>query len=99
METISHYLLTFLLNSVWQIPLIAIVAAVVCRLMRQGPASHRHAIWVATLLMAGLLPLANGPSGEQGAPSALSGLATKLRGVGPPPAPPPARPRSAPAPA
>jgi beta-lactamase regulating signal transducer with metallopeptidase domain len=59
METISRGVLTFLLNSLWQIPLIAVVAALACRLMRKSPASHRHAVWVAALLAAILLPLAS----------------------------------------
>ena len=50
METISRSLLTFLLNSLWQIPVAAAVAALVCRCMRRGPASHRHAVWVAALV-------------------------------------------------
>src|SRR4051812_10709742 len=53
----SSYLLTFLLNSLWQIPLIAAVAALACYIMRNGPASHRHAVWVAALLAAIVLPL------------------------------------------
>ncbi len=57
METISRSLLTFLLNSVWQIPLAAGTAALACRFMRRGPASHRHAVWVAALAAAILLPL------------------------------------------
>jgi TonB family protein len=57
METISRFLLTFLLNSLWQIPLVAAVAALACRLMRNGPAAHRHAVWVAGLAAAVLLPL------------------------------------------
>ena len=57
METIS--LLTFLLNSLWQIPVAAAVAAVVCWLMRQGPASHRHAVWVAALVASVALPIAS----------------------------------------
>jgi TonB family protein len=57
METISRELLTFLLNSLWQIPLIAGVAALACRLMRNGPATHRQAVWVAALAAAVLLPL------------------------------------------
>lgn len=57
METISRYLLTFLLNSLWQIPLIAAVAALASRLMRSGPAAHRHAVWVAALAVAVLLPI------------------------------------------
>ena len=59
METISRSLLTFLLNSLWQIPLAAAVAALACRFMRNGPASHRHAVWVAALAAAVLLPLAS----------------------------------------
>jgi TonB family protein len=59
METISRSLLTFLLNSLWQIPLAAAVAALACRFMRNGPASHRHAVWVAALAAAILLPLAS----------------------------------------
>jgi beta-lactamase regulating signal transducer with metallopeptidase domain/cell division septation protein DedD len=72
METISRYLLTFLLNSVWQIPLAAAVAAGVCRLMRNGPASHRHAVWVAALLAAILLPVASVRTGEPAAPLRLA---------------------------
>ena len=37
MEIISRLLLTFLLNSLWQIPLVAAVAWLACRLMRNGP--------------------------------------------------------------
>src|ERR1039458_6109941 len=59
METISRSLLTFLLNSLWQIPLPARVAALACRMLRRGPASHRHAVWVAALVAAVLLPVAS----------------------------------------
>jgi len=57
METISRTLLTFLLNALWQVPLAAAVAALGCRLMRRGPAWHRHALLVAALFAALLLPL------------------------------------------
>jgi beta-lactamase regulating signal transducer with metallopeptidase domain len=57
--TISRALLTFLLNSVWQIPLTAAVALLACRFMRTSPASHRHFVWVAALAAAILLPLAS----------------------------------------
>ncbi len=59
METISRSLLTFLLNSLWQIPLAAAVAALACRCLRKAPAGHRHAVWVAALAAAILLPLAS----------------------------------------
>jgi beta-lactamase regulating signal transducer with metallopeptidase domain len=57
METISRSLLTFMLNALWQVPLAAAVAALGCRLMRGGPAWHRHALWVAALVAALLLPM------------------------------------------
>ena len=60
METVSRYLLTFLLNSLWQIPLAAAVAALACRLMRNGPASHRHAA-VAVPVPAAPVPAAATP--------------------------------------
>ena len=59
METISHCLLTFLLNALWQVPLVTAVAALACRMMRNGPASHRHAVWVAALAISLLLPMAS----------------------------------------
>ncbi len=59
MESVSWSLVTFLLNSTWQIPLIACVAAFACRMMRNNPASHRHAVWVAALASALLLPIAS----------------------------------------
>jgi len=98
METISRTLLTFLLNALWQVPLAAAVAALGCRVMRRGPAWHRHALWVAALVAALLLPL--GGIGVPGAstadrlqlpaamPSAAVTPATALAAV---PAPLPAR--------
>jgi len=59
METISRSLLTFLVNSLWQIPLAAAVAALACRFMRQGPARFRHAVWVTALAAALVVPLAS----------------------------------------
>ncbi|HWB85921.1 MAG TPA: TonB family protein [Bryobacteraceae bacterium] len=59
METISRALLTFLLNSLWQIALVAGIAALACRWMRNGPAAHRHMVWVAALIAALLLPAAS----------------------------------------
>jgi hypothetical protein len=59
MKTISPNLLTFLVNALWQVALVAGIAMLACRVMRQGPASHRHAVWVAALIAAVLLPLAS----------------------------------------
>jgi beta-lactamase regulating signal transducer with metallopeptidase domain len=45
------------LNALWQVPLAAAVAALGGWMMRRGPAWHRHALWVAALFAALLLPL------------------------------------------
>lgn len=81
MQTLSADFITFFLNALWQIPLIAAVAALACRLMRNSPAGHRHAVWVAALAASLLLPLA---SVRQGADTAA------LRAIVPPAAEPPA---------
>ncbi|HWC97261.1 MAG TPA: M56 family metallopeptidase [Candidatus Sulfopaludibacter sp.] len=53
-----------MLNSLWQIPAIAAVAWLAARMMRNGPANHRHAVWVAALFAAVLLPLASVSTSE-----------------------------------
>jgi TonB family protein len=60
METLNRFLLTFLLNSIWQIPLAAMVAALACRFLRDAPAAYRHAVWTAALAISLFLPLAGG---------------------------------------
>ncbi len=59
MKTVEEVTLTFLLNALWQAPLAAAVVALVCRLMRNGPARHRHAVCVAGLVLALALPVAS----------------------------------------
>lgn len=53
----THDLLTFLLNALWQIPVILLVAILGERIMRSGPASHRHVLWVTALVAALALPV------------------------------------------
>jgi beta-lactamase regulating signal transducer with metallopeptidase domain len=69
METISRSLLTFLLNALWQIPLLAGVAWLACRWMRNGPAADRHAVWIATLLAALVVPVVSTRTGAEQVPS------------------------------
>ena len=57
MRTINQLLLTFLLNSVWQIALIASLAALSAWLLRNSAARYRHWIWVAALLLSLGVPL------------------------------------------
>jgi|RhiMethySRZTD1v2_1073278.scaffolds.fasta_scaffold32819_1 bla regulator protein blaR1 len=66
METISHWLLTFLSNALWQ-ALVIVAAAVCCdRLMRNASGRQRHFLWVVALVLCVLLPLlgAAGPHRE-----------------------------------
>src|SRR4051812_13911473 len=57
METLSDYLLTFLLNATWQIPLVVALAALASFLLRNSPARYLHLIWVAALLGAIIIPI------------------------------------------
>jgi beta-lactamase regulating signal transducer with metallopeptidase domain len=59
METIDRYLLTFLLNASWQIPLVTAVAWLATWVMRKGPAAHKHVVWAAALAASVVLPLAS----------------------------------------
>lgn len=61
---ISRFALTFLLNALWQVTLVAAVALLAQRLMRRGPASHRHTVLVAALFAAVALPVASVRPGE-----------------------------------
>ncbi len=49
-------LIDYIVNAVWQIPLIAIGAAVLTQFGRLGPAT-RHRVWLAALVLAAALPL------------------------------------------
>ena len=56
MNSFHHWLLTFLLNSLWQVPLIALAAIVAARLMTPASWRARHLLFIAALLLAILLP-------------------------------------------
>ncbi len=72
METISRYLLTFLLNSIWQVPLILLVAFLVNRILGGGPPSHRHLVWVMALVASVAVPLASVRRGTVSQPVKLT---------------------------
>ena len=57
METLSRRVLTFLLNALWQVTLLALVAALGARLLRKSPARYRHIVWVMALGASLPLPL------------------------------------------
>lgn len=52
------FLLTMLANALWQAALVAAVASVAAWLVRRAPARHRYVVWVATLVVAVILPAA-----------------------------------------
>ena len=53
----SELLLTFLINAIWQIPVIACAAALGAWLLKQSSVKYRHWIWVTALLLSLLVPL------------------------------------------
>jgi beta-lactamase regulating signal transducer with metallopeptidase domain len=59
METLDRSVLTFLVNALWQAPLVAAAVALACRWMKDAPARHTHAVCVAGLALALLLPVAS----------------------------------------
>jgi len=59
METMNRELLTFLANSLWEVPLMAGAACLVSLAMRGSPARHRHAMWIVAMFASLALPLAS----------------------------------------
>jgi bla regulator protein blaR1 len=54
---ISFWLTTFLLNAVWQITAIALLAFASARLLRRLPSRYVHKVWVVALLACVLVPV------------------------------------------
>ena len=57
MRILNQFLLTFLLNSLWQIALIAALAAAASWLLRELAARYRHWLWVSALCLALVVPV------------------------------------------
>jgi len=57
MLRISQFILNFVLNSVWQVMAIFVVAAVASWLLRNGPARYRHTLWIIALIGSLVVPL------------------------------------------
>jgi beta-lactamase regulating signal transducer with metallopeptidase domain len=74
----SQLLTTFLVNSIWQVPLVAAIAALCSRLMRRTPSAYRHVVWVAALGMCLGLPLVSLWSLVD-APSSLSRTSSQIK--------------------
>lgn len=57
MNRISELSVIFLLNALWQVAVIALVAAICARLLRNAPARYRYWLWAASLVLSLALPL------------------------------------------
>jgi beta-lactamase regulating signal transducer with metallopeptidase domain len=53
----SEFIADFVLNSCWQIAVIAGIAFVASRLLKNGPARFRHALWIFALAISLIVPL------------------------------------------
>src|ERR1700686_3334561 len=59
MNPFSEIVVTYVTNALWMTCVITAVTVLLSRALRRGPSSHRHALWVAALLLAVLLPFAS----------------------------------------
>src|ERR1700676_2845877 len=59
MNPINEIVVTYVTNALWMTCVITAVTVLLSRALRRGPSSHRHALWVAALLLAVLLPFAS----------------------------------------
>lgn len=57
MLSLSEFILNFVLNSVWQVTAIFMVAAMASWFLRNGPARYRHTLWMITLVACLVVPL------------------------------------------
>jgi len=94
METLSRLVLTFLLNTLWQVILATALAAIAVRLLQRAPARYRHALWVMGLALAVLLPLTTLP--DTRTPTSRSTLMVKITPPECAPLAPPPGPQGAP---
>lgn len=57
MLRISEFILSFVLNSAWQVTAIFVVAALASWLLRNGPARYRHTLWMIALVASLVVPV------------------------------------------
>ena len=56
MTTFESWILSYLLNSLWQVPLLATAGWLAARLVRRVGAATEHRVWVCVLVLQSLLP-------------------------------------------
>ena len=64
MQSLESQLLTYVLNSLWQVPLIFAAAWLAARAARRSGPSMEHRVWVSALALEVLLPACSIPPGE-----------------------------------
>ena len=57
MRVFESWVLVYLFNSLWQVPLVFCAALAAARLARQAGPRMEHRVWVIALLLEALLPL------------------------------------------
>ena len=57
MASVSEFVVNYVVNATWQIAAIAIVAALGCLLLRNGPARYRHVLWFVALALSVVVPM------------------------------------------
>ena len=51
MESLDRAVLAFVVNALWQVPLVAASGALAGRLLHRAPGRFRHALWVAVVVV------------------------------------------------
>jgi TonB family protein len=54
---IESWILSYLVNSIWQVPLLLLVGWVAARALRQAGPAAEHRVWVSVLVLQSVLPL------------------------------------------
>ena len=57
MSAMSNWLASFVVNAVWQIATITVVATLSARLLRRTPSRYVHAVWVMALAACLAVPM------------------------------------------
>lgn len=83
MTNVETWLLSYLLNSLWQVPLLFVAGWLGARVLKPLGAKAEHRLWVGVLLLQSFLPAASMvPSSMfEGLPARLSGLLARLSGA------------------
>src|ERR1700733_2270366 len=56
MRNLEFWILAYLLNSLWQVPLLFAAGWLAARVLRSAGAAAEHRVWVTTLILQSLIP-------------------------------------------